>query len=80
MRAEATRISAFTAAAAHALCFAGLAAAYFLAGRGALVTEPESALRLLVVLLTSFPAPSPAAVCPLIVGLPHPAISSSDLN
>ncbi|KAK3148491.1 hypothetical protein QOZ80_3BG0295710 [Eleusine coracana subsp. coracana] len=49
MRAEATQISAFTAAAAHALCFAGLAAAHFLAGRGALVADPERTLRLLVV-------------------------------
>jgi GPI ethanolamine phosphate transferase 2/3 subunit F len=56
MRSEATQISAFTAAAAHALCFAGLAA-----GRGALVADPERALRLLVVLSLPFPVPSPAA-------------------
>ncbi|TVU48529.1 hypothetical protein EJB05_08167 [Eragrostis curvula] len=49
MRAEGTQISASTAAAAHALCFAGLAAAHFLTGRGALVSDPERALRLLVV-------------------------------
>ncbi|KAK3150360.1 hypothetical protein QOZ80_3AG0232240 [Eleusine coracana subsp. coracana] len=49
MRAGATQISTFTAAAAHALCFAGLAAAHFLAGRGALVADPERTLRLLVV-------------------------------
>ncbi|CAN6302458.1 unnamed protein product, partial [Urochloa humidicola] len=46
---EATQISAFTAAGAHALCFAGLAVAHSLAGRGALVSDPALALRLLVV-------------------------------
>ncbi|KAM0872134.1 hypothetical protein ACQ4PT_038947 [Festuca glaucescens] len=49
MGAEATQISAFTAAAAHTLCFAGLAVAHSLAGRGALVSDPALALRLLVV-------------------------------
>nr|XP_034572211.1 phosphatidylinositol-glycan biosynthesis class F protein isoform X2 [Setaria viridis] len=49
MRAEATQISAFTTAAAHALCFAGLAVAHSLAGRGVLVSDPALALRLLVV-------------------------------
>lgn len=49
MGAEATQISAFAAAAAHALCFAGLAVAHSLAGRGALVSDPALALRLLVV-------------------------------
>lgn len=49
MGAEVTQISAFTAAAAHALCLAGLAASHFLAGRGALVSDPAHALRLLVV-------------------------------
>ncbi|CAN6321621.1 unnamed protein product [Urochloa humidicola] len=46
---EVTQIGAFTAAAAHALCFAGLAVAHSLAGRGALVSDPALALRLLVV-------------------------------
>lgn len=49
MGAEATQISAFAAAAAHALCFAGLAAAHSFAGRGALISDPALALRLLVV-------------------------------
>ncbi|KAJ1298971.1 hypothetical protein BS78_01G495300 [Paspalum vaginatum] len=49
MRAEVTQISALTAAAAHALCFAGLAAGHALAGRGALISNPALALRLLVV-------------------------------
>lgn len=49
MGAEVAQISAFTAAAAHALCLAGLAAAHFLAGRGALVSDPAHALRHLVV-------------------------------
>uniref|UniRef100_A0A804LCW5 Uncharacterized protein n=1 Tax=Zea mays TaxID=4577 RepID=A0A804LCW5_MAIZE len=49
MRAEATESSALTAGAAHLLCFAGLAAAHTLAGRGALVSDPALALRLLVV-------------------------------
>ncbi|KAL6907399.1 hypothetical protein ACP4OV_002438 [Aristida adscensionis] len=49
MRAEGTQISARTAAAAHALCFAGLAVAHYLSGRGALVSDPAAALRLLVV-------------------------------
>lgn len=49
MGAEVAQISAFTAAAAHALCLAGLAAAHSLAGRGALVSDPAHALRLLVV-------------------------------
>ncbi|XP_062216906.1 uncharacterized protein LOC133917003 [Phragmites australis] len=49
MRAEATQASAFTAGAVHVLCFAGLAAAHSLAGRGALVSDPALALRLLVV-------------------------------
>ncbi|GJN09220.1 hypothetical protein PR202_ga27204 [Eleusine coracana subsp. coracana] len=62
MRAGATQISTFTAAAAHALCFAGLAAAHFLAGRGALVADPERTLRLLVVLSLPFP---PAHLPPL---------------
>ncbi|WVZ55295.1 hypothetical protein U9M48_005971 [Paspalum notatum var. saurae] len=44
-----TQISASTAAAAHALCFAGLAAGHALAGRGALISNPALALRLLVV-------------------------------
>ena len=56
MRAESTQISALTAGAAHLLCFAGLAAAHALAGRGALVSDPALALRLLVVFsLTSPP-------------------------
>jgi len=56
MRAESTQISALTAGAAHLLCFAGLAAAHGLAGRGALVSDPALALRLLVVFsLTSPP-------------------------
>ncbi|EER95583.1 hypothetical protein BDA96_01G555400 [Sorghum bicolor] len=49
MRAEFSQISALTAAAAHVLCFAGLAAAHALAGRGALVSDPALALRLVVV-------------------------------
>lgn len=49
MSAGVTQTSALTAAAAHALCFAGLAAAYALAGRGALLSDPALALRLLVV-------------------------------
>ncbi|CAM0870169.1 unnamed protein product [Alopecurus aequalis] len=49
MGAEATQISAFAATASHALCFGGLAAAHSLAGRGALVSDPALALRLLVV-------------------------------
>ncbi|AQL09811.1 uncharacterized protein [Zea mays] len=49
MRAEVTQISALTAVAAHVLCSAGLAAAHALAGRGALVSDPALALRLLVV-------------------------------
>ncbi|XP_006649325.1 phosphatidylinositol-glycan biosynthesis class F protein [Oryza brachyantha] len=46
---EATQVSAFSAGVAHALCFAGLAAAHYLSGRGALVSDPAHALRLLVV-------------------------------
>ena len=57
MRASVTEISAFTAAAAHVLCFAGLAAAHSLAGRGALVSDPARALRLLVVFPIPFPPP-----------------------
>nr|CAB3502144.1 unnamed protein product [Digitaria exilis] len=49
MPAQVTQISAVTAAAAHVLCLAGLAAAHALAGRGALVSNPALALRLLVV-------------------------------
>jgi phosphatidylinositol glycan class F len=49
MRASVTEISAFTAAAAHVLCFAGLAVAHSLAGPGAPVSDPARALRLLVV-------------------------------
>ncbi|PWZ07081.1 Phosphatidylinositol-glycan biosynthesis class F protein [Zea mays] len=49
MRAEVTQISALTAVAAHVLCSAGLAAAHALAGRGALVSDPALALRLLMV-------------------------------
>ncbi|XP_047089302.1 phosphatidylinositol-glycan biosynthesis class F protein-like [Lolium rigidum] len=49
MGAEATQIGAFTAAAAHALCLAGLAVAHSLAGPNALVSDPALALRLLVV-------------------------------
>ena len=49
MGAEVTQLSAFAAASAHALCFAGLAVAHSLAGRGALVSDPALALRLLVV-------------------------------
>lgn len=72
MRAQATQISAVTAAAAHVLCLAGLAAAHALAGRGALVSNPELALRLFVVFLRPF---SPLASPPrrrrkLIFGLP----------
>uniref|UniRef100_A0A453J2H9 Phosphatidylinositol-glycan biosynthesis class F protein n=1 Tax=Aegilops tauschii subsp. strangulata TaxID=200361 RepID=A0A453J2H9_AEGTS len=49
MGAEVTQVSAFTAVLAHALCLAGLAAAHSLAGRGALLSDPAHALRLLVV-------------------------------
>ncbi|XP_051210477.1 uncharacterized protein [Lolium perenne] len=49
MGAEVTQISAFTTAAAHTLCFACLAVAHSLAGRGALVSDPALALRLVVV-------------------------------
>ncbi|KAL6649135.1 hypothetical protein ACP70R_013359 [Stipagrostis hirtigluma subsp. patula] len=49
MRSEATQISVFAAAAAHALCFVGLAVAHCLSGSGALVSDPALALRLLVV-------------------------------
>jgi hypothetical protein len=62
MRAEATRISAVAAAAAHALCFAGLAVAHSLAGRGALVSDPALALRLLVVLYRLFASPRPLLI------------------
>ncbi|KAM0900428.1 hypothetical protein ACQ4PT_020643 [Festuca glaucescens] len=50
MGAEATQISAFTTAAAHTVCFVGLAVAHSLAGRGVLVSDPTLALRLLVFL------------------------------
>nr|CAB3497196.1 unnamed protein product [Digitaria exilis] len=49
MRAQVSQISAVTAAAAHVLCLAGLAAAHALAGHGALVSNPPLSLRLLVV-------------------------------
>ncbi|KAI4995344.1 hypothetical protein ZWY2020_035247 [Hordeum vulgare] len=49
MGAEVAQIGAFTAVAAHALCLSGLAAAHSLAGRGALVSDPAHALRLVVV-------------------------------
>jgi hypothetical protein len=49
MGAEATQMSAATAAAAHAICLAGLAAAHSLAGPNALVSDPALTLRLLVV-------------------------------
>ncbi|KAM3316125.1 hypothetical protein ACQJBY_034319 [Aegilops geniculata] len=49
MGAQVAQISALAAVAAHALCLAGLAAAHTLAGRGALVSDPAHALRLLVV-------------------------------
>jgi phosphatidylinositol glycan class F len=59
MRAEFSQISALTAAAAHVLCFAGLAAAHALAGRGALVSDPALALRLVVVFSLPLPASRP---------------------
>jgi hypothetical protein len=59
MRAEVTQISALTAVAAHVLCSAGLAAAHALAGRGALVSDPALALRLLVVLSLTTQLPVP---------------------
>jgi hypothetical protein len=62
MRAEATESSALTAGAAHLLCFAGLAAAHTLAGRGALVSDPALALRLLVVFSLTSPPPVPVNV------------------
>jgi hypothetical protein len=76
MRADATQISAFTAAAVHALCFAGLAAAHFLAGRGALVSDPERALRLLVVFSTSLSRALNLPLLPAYLRLPRPTISS----
>lgn len=59
MRAEVTQISALTAVAAHVLCSAGLAAAHALAGRGALVSDPALALRLLMVLSLTTQLPVP---------------------
>ncbi|KAG8073294.1 hypothetical protein GUJ93_ZPchr0006g42976 [Zizania palustris] len=59
---EITQVSAFGAAAVHALCISGLTAAHCFSGRGALVSDPAHALGLLVV----FEAPLVIAVFSLI--------------
>uniref|UniRef100_A0A0D9Z1K8 Phosphatidylinositol-glycan biosynthesis class F protein n=1 Tax=Oryza glumipatula TaxID=40148 RepID=A0A0D9Z1K8_9ORYZ len=59
---EATQVSASSAVAVHALCFAGIVAAHQLSGRGMLVSNPAYALRLLVV----FEAPLVIAVFSLL--------------
>ncbi|XP_008673779.1 uncharacterized protein [Zea mays] len=69
MRAEATESSALTAGAAHLLCFAGLAAAHTLAGRGALVSDPALALRLLVVFSLTSPPPVPVCEAPIVIAV-----------
>uniref|UniRef100_A0A0D9VP24 Uncharacterized protein n=1 Tax=Leersia perrieri TaxID=77586 RepID=A0A0D9VP24_9ORYZ len=59
---ENTQVSAIGAAAAHAICFAGIAAAHYFSGRGALVSDPVHTLRLLV----AFEAPLVIAVFSLL--------------